>query len=403
MKIKLKQDLWGRRHELTLRIPETWNTKILHMAGDGKKVLSPDHYRKAIGVLSPLLKKAKEICILFDDLSRPTGTYEIIPYLIELFEKHKIRDEQVRFICALGTHAPLDNVSLRKKLGYEVLERFPVYNHNPYENCEYIGKTERGTPVMVNKEYLACDVRIGISTFLPHAFCGFSGGYKILMPGICHVDTITYHHGTLLRKYWDKAYGIGKYKGNPLLDDIKACGRMAQLHGIINVLVNSEAKNVDIYAGKPQEVYGLFQQKALSHYRTPFKRKAHIVLSNAYGKANEAVIALSFGELLLKDEGGFVVVFCDIEGGQVVHYLLGRFGKYVWGRLAPGERKKAQNLKKAFIFSSCKDLANEFWFGKRDDVLWCESIEEILSSLKHYYKGKKVDVAVVPDGTIQML
>ena len=60
----------------------------------------------------------------------------------------------MRFLCALGTHAPLDNAAFRRKLGEEVLERFPVYNHNPYENCEHLGQTRLGTPIMVNKEYL---------------------------------------------------------------------------------------------------------------------------------------------------------------------------------------------------------------------------------------------------------
>ena len=373
------------------------------MEGDRKKVLNQNHYRKAMGILSPLLKKAREICILFDDLSRPTKTFTIIPYLIELFEKHTIHDEQVRFICALGTHGPLDNEGFRKKLGAEVLERFPVYNHNPYENCEYIGKTVLGTPVLINKEYLSCDLRIGISAFLPHSFCGFGGGYKIVMPGICHIDTITYHHGTLLRKYWNRAYGMGRYRGNPLLDDIKACGRMAQLHGIINVLVNSEAENVDIYAGTPQRIYGSFQNTALSHYRTSFKKKADIVFSNAFGKANEAVIALSFGELVIKEEGGFVVVLCDVEGGQVVHYLLGRFGKNLWGRLAFGERPKGHNVRQILILSPYKDLANEFWFGKKDDIRWFGTIDEIMTYLTDCYKNKKVDVAIVPDGTIQMV
>lgn len=403
MKIKLQHDLWNKDYGLELNLPNKWNIEILRMEGDKKKVLVKNRYRKAIASLSPMLKGKKEICILFDDLSRPTKAYKITPYLLELFEKCKIRDEQVRFICALGTHAALDNVAFRKKLGHEILERFPVYNHNPYEHCEYIGKTKLGTPVMVNKEYLSCDFRIGIGAFVPHSFCGFGGGYKIVMPGVSHIDAIEYHHGTLMKKYWESCYGIGKHDGNPLLEDLKEFGRMAGLDATIDVLVNSEADNVDIYAGNPDTLYEYMVPRAHTHYSTAFTKKADIVFANVYGKANEAGIAISLAEQLLKDEGGHIVVLCDIEGGQVVHYLLGRFGRNTWGKIAFGERKKDSKVRKIFIYSQFRDIANEWWFGTKEDTLWSNSLEEIIQILKDEYRGKRPYVSVIPDGTIQTI
>ena len=353
--------------------------------------------------LAPLLKDKREICILFDDISRPTRTYQIVPFLLELFDRCGIRDEQVRFLCALGTHGPLDNRVFRKKLGEEVLERFPVYNHNPYENCEHIGRTKLGTPVIVNKEYLSCDVRIGIGSFLLHTFCGFGGGYKIVMPGVSHIDAMMYHHGELLKQCWDTCYGIGRHAGNPLLDDLREYGKIARLDGVINVLVNSRAQSADIYAGTPDGLYEAFAEKALAHYRTPFTRKANVVFANTYAKANEGVIALSLAEQLLKDEGGYVVLLCDVEAGQVVHYLLGRFGKNSWGRLTFGERIKDSRVKKIFIVSRYRDRASEWWFGKEEDLEFFTNTKDVVTRLKGIYKNKTIDVSVIPDGTIQTL
>ena len=141
MRIALKHDLWGRDEAIQLDLPGRWNVSVLRMGGDSRRVLGNGAYRKALAPLETALKGKKEICIIFDDLSRPTRTYQVLPHLLELLEKVDIRDEQVRFICALGTHAPVDNVAFRKKLGADILERFPVYNHNPYENCEYLGQT----------------------------------------------------------------------------------------------------------------------------------------------------------------------------------------------------------------------------------------------------------------------
>jgi len=403
MDTTVQHDLWNRDATLSMSFPARWNTQVLAMGGDGKEMLAQDDYRKAVRRLAPLIKDKKEVCILFDDLSRPTRTYEIVPSLLELFQQCGIRDEQVRFICALGTHAPLDNRAFRKKLGNEVMERFPVYNHNPYEHCELIGKTKQGTPVMVNKEYLSCDLRIGIGTFMPHSFCGFGGGYKIVMPAVSHIDAIEYHHGTLLKRYWDVCYGIGRYKNNPLLEDIKECGKMARLDAVINVMVNTGAFATDIYAGDPDGLYREMTEKAALHYSTPVNKKADIVFANAFGKASEAVIALSLAEEFLKDEGGDVVVLCDIEEGQVVHYLLGRFGKGTWGRLAFGERRKGSKTKRIHICSQHRDRANEFWFGKKEDLIWHKGPEDAIAYLDDLYKNRAVSALVIPDGTIQMI
>lgn len=403
MDITVRHDLWNRDLTLVLSLPARWNTQVLTMGGDGKEALTYSDYSKAVQSLVPLIKDKKEICILFDDTSRPTRTYEILPPLLELFQRSGIRDEQVRFICALGTHAPLDNVAFRKKLGNEIMERFPVYNHNPYENCELIGRTGEGTPVIMNKEYLSCDLKIGIGSFIPHSFCGFGGGYKIVMPGVSHIDAIEYHHGTLLKKYWDACYGIGRYQNNLLLEDIKECGRIAGLDAVVNVMVNTSGRATDVYAGNPDSLYQEMPEGAAQHYRTPAHKKADIVIANAYGKASEAVIALSLAEEFLKDEGGDIAILCDIEEGQVVHYLLGRFGKDTWGRLAFGERKKSSKTKRIHVYSQRRDHANECWFGKKEDLFWHKSLEDMIDHLDDQYRGRAVDALVIPDGTIQMI
>ncbi len=401
MRIALKHDLWGRDESIQLDLPERWKVNVLRMTGDREKVLAADDYRRALVPLEGVLKGKKEVCVLFDDLSRPTRTYRVVPHLIELFERCGVRDEQVRFLCALGTHAPLDSTAFRRKLGEEVLERFPVYNHNPYENCEHLGQTRLGTPIIVNKEFLSCDVRIGIGSFVPHGFCGVGGGYKLVMPGVAHIDAITYHHGTLLPQN-RAACGPGRHSDNPLLEEVKEFGRKARLDAKIDLLVNSEAEAVDISAGAPEESYSRFAERTLAHYGTDVPRKADILFVNTLAKGNEASIGLSQASAMLKDEGGDVVLLADIPQGQVVHYLLGRFGKETWGRLSWGERVREANVRRIFVFSRYKDVSGAYWFGRKEDVFWYKDVGEIVRVLDEEYKSRVPDVHVIPDGTIQI-
>ena len=407
MEIRLKHDIWTEEKEIKFYLPDSWNISFLDMKGDKKHVLSESKIRDAIYSFAPAIKEklkyAREICVVFDDLSRPTRTYKIIPYLLELMDESHIRDEQVRFLCGGGTHAALGNNAFRKKLGEEVLERFPVYNHNPYENCEYLGKTKLGTPVMINKEYLVCDVRIGIGSFTPHAFCGYGGGYKIIMPALSHIDSIEYHHGVLLERYRESCFSLGKYKDNPLMEDIKESGKMVGLDVKIDCLVNTNAEITDLYAGRPDDLYDYMLNVAPVHYSTPVPYKADIVFANSLSKANEATISLSVAASLIKDRGGIVVLLCDVPDGQVVHYLFGRFGKAIWGRLPFGIRKNPDNIRHIFIYSRHRDIANEFWFGMEKKIHWSKDLKEIIDYIEEEYKGKTPDVFILPDATIQNL
>jgi hypothetical protein len=79
-----------------------------------------------------------------------------------------------------------------------------------------------------------------------------------------------------------------------------------------------------------------------------------------------------------------------------VHYLLGRFGRNIWGKIAFGERKKDSKVRKIFIYSQYRDIANEWWFGTKEDTLWSNSLEEIIQILKDEYRGKRPYVSAIP-------
>ncbi|GAF92096.1 unnamed protein product, partial [marine sediment metagenome] len=79
-----------------------------------------------------------------DDLSRSTPSAVMIPYVLEELAAAGIPDDSIRFIAAIGAHGSMNGIDFRKKLGDDVMGRFLVYNHNPYENCTPLGPSSRG-------------------------------------------------------------------------------------------------------------------------------------------------------------------------------------------------------------------------------------------------------------------
>ncbi|MBN1687422.1 MAG: DUF2088 domain-containing protein, partial [Spirochaetales bacterium] len=186
--------------EIALHFPDNWDVKECRMAGHDKTPLTGDEMRRAIQKpygspsLRELTKGAKEVCILFDDLPKPTPTKEIVPFVLEELHAGGVKDEHIRFLCAPGTHHPLIGPEIVAKLGSDIVEKYPVYNHSIWENLVYVGTTSRGTPVHVNREFASCDLRVAIGSIFPHGSAGFGGGGKIILPGVCGIETIDYHH-----------------------------------------------------------------------------------------------------------------------------------------------------------------------------------------------------------------
>ncbi len=194
MNVRLPQLLWYGNREAEIDLPDAWSVFLRPMRGAGAPGLSHEEmeraFRNPIGTstIEESARGRKEVVIISDDLARSTPTYAILPYLMKELDRAGIEDRQIRFIMALGTHGAHTANDFRKKLGPEVLDRFPVFNHNPFGSCDFLGTTSRGTPVSINSEVMACDLKIGIGSIVPHPLTGFGGGGKIVLPGVAHID-----------------------------------------------------------------------------------------------------------------------------------------------------------------------------------------------------------------------
>jgi len=186
--------------DITLSLPDNWEIIECRMAGHDLPALSREDLRRAlhnpIGSprLSELARGAKRVCILFDDLTRPTPADRIAPLVLEELHEGGVPDECIRFLSALGAHRPMTYPEIAAKLGTSIVETYPVYPHSIWENLVHLGETSHGTPVVLNREFVNCDLRIGMGCIFPHSDAVSSGGGKIVMPGVAGIDCIEYHH-----------------------------------------------------------------------------------------------------------------------------------------------------------------------------------------------------------------
>jgi nickel-dependent lactate racemase len=400
-KIRIRQGIWFRQKHIILTFPNGWRIDRPSMTADKWKVLSLSDMAKAIDNpiggkrLEDIARGKKEVIILFDDMARPTRPYRIISHILSKLHYVGIKKENIRFIVSPGSHGICTLQDFRKKLGNSVIGNYPVYNHNCFENCAYIGKTTSGVPLYINREFLLCDLKIGIGCVVPHLYCGFSGGGKIILPGISHIRTIDAFHS--LSK---GISGFGKIRANIRVKTIYEAVRLSNFQFKIDFIVNTNGDEVACFAGDPVEEYKEAVKIAERAYLTPHQSGYDVIIANAFVKSNEADIAIHNTIHLLNPKGGIFVLVTHNPAGQINHYLFRSYGRFIRGR----QYKKMTFLRpnvKYIIFSPYKDFNAFDTFDKSGLLIWKNSWPEILEIIKKDFANPKV--AVFDDATIQLL
>jgi len=201
--------------------------------------------------LQNMVFQGARVTIIVDDKTRPTPTHKILPILLDKLNSLGVSDRNIKIVVALGLHSENSWEELERKLGGEVLSRVEVYNHNPNSNLSYLGETSRGTPVYVNRHVVEADVRIGVGSISPHPAAGYSGGPKIILPGVSGKTTIYKNHSF----FREPSAVIGKLEGNPVfLDEVEAA-RMARLDFIVNTILDSSGRIMKVFSGDPVEAF----------------------------------------------------------------------------------------------------------------------------------------------------
>src|SRR3989344_7449295 len=174
--------------------------------------------------LKEIIKGSRNVLIIICDKTRQCRNDLILPILINEINKYGISNENIKLLTANGTHMRQTQEELKEIVGEEIFGRIEIFQHNAKDNETLIdlGKTSRGTPILVNKKLKEFGKIIVIGRVLPHYFAGFGGSRKVIAVGVTGYETIIKNHSLSINK--DSAYNkdcaLMKLEGNPLNEDI---------------------------------------------------------------------------------------------------------------------------------------------------------------------------------------
>ncbi len=400
--VKLPQYIWHNQKDVEYALPDSWKVSVQNIAGYNKPAMTPAKIRAAIASpigtkpLKELAKGKKQVVIIFDDMTRGTRPSDIVPFLLEELHQAGITDDRIRFMAAVANHQALDRSAMAKKLGEDIVARFPVFNHTSFIHCSQIGTTSYGTKVAINDEVMLCDLKIAIGSVVPHPTYGFGGGAKIILPGVASYETVKQHHQST-HTAWaagQRTKGIqlrGTIENSPINADAREAAKMAGLDMLIDCILNGQGEIVSIHAGALEPAYQAAVKEARGHYMAENTADSDIVIANAFIKASEYTMA-SAALPAVSPRGGSVVFLANSPTGQVVHYLFDSFGKSA-GYSGSGGGALPTHIKNYIIYTEQPEARVMERFVGENRALMTSSWSEVIKRLeKSHGAGSKVTV-----------
>jgi len=232
--------------------------------------------------LKEIAQGKADAVIVISDITRPVPNALLLPVIIRHLLAAGMPADKITILIATGIHRPNEGQELERLVGKEIASSYRIINHfsKNQDDMVLVGHIGDGVPALVNKHYLAADLKILTGFIEPHMWAGFSGGRKSILPGISSVKTLEFMHGPEMVAHPQTRYGI--LEGNPFHEAGLAIMEQAGADFIVNVTLDTSKKITGVFAGHPVKAH-LEGVEFLSHHcvRTLDEPLDFVVTTNA--------------------------------------------------------------------------------------------------------------------------
>ncbi|WP_446745686.1 nickel-dependent lactate racemase [Silvibacterium acidisoli] len=246
---------------LKLDLPEGPNYQVINVHDavpvDDAPAAIVNALKNPIGspALAELARGRKSAAISVCDITRPAPNRVTLPPLLAELQRAGIVREDITILIATGLHRPATPEELDTILGPEIAATYRIVNHDARstEDNRFIGTTKRGTPVYIDRGLLDADLHITLGFIEQHLMLGFSGGRKLVAPGVAGQETIkTIHSPRFMR---ESLATEGSIENNPLHAELLEIAAMAGHHFMLDVTLDKARNITGIFAGDPVQAH----------------------------------------------------------------------------------------------------------------------------------------------------
>jgi nickel-dependent lactate racemase len=269
--------------------------------------------------LAEVARGRRDACILICDVTRPVPNRLILPPLLRTLEAAGIARKDILILIATGLHRPNEGAELEEMVGREIAANYRIENHDgkARDEHDYLGVTPNGVPVHLDRRYLRADLKITTGLIEPHLMAGYSGGRKVICPGIAALETVQAWHSPRFLQHPRADCGI--LEGNPVHEENTRIALLAGCDFIVNVCIDSERRITWAGAGDMIRAWEEGVRFVETVVKVPVPAPCDVVVTSSAGYPldttwYQAVKGLT-GALPIVKRGGTIVLAAGLSQG----------------------------------------------------------------------------------------
>lgn len=423
MKIKLAYGKTG----LDVDLPVDWNVTVVEPRYVPALPDARDAIRSALHkpIGSPSLAdvignthvsgaEGIKVGVVFSDITRPTPNHLILPVVLDELAAAGVQQEQLTLFNALGTHRANSDAELRAMLGTDIVDRYRIVQNNAFDPSTQVslGISSRGHEIWLNRELMACDVKVVTGFIEPHFFAGYSGGGKGIMPGMAGLHTVLRNHDAGMIGNPNATWGVTH--GNPIWEEALESALRADRVFLVNVALNRDKAITAVFAGDLTMAHaeGCSFVRQTSMAPVPYLYDIVVTTNSGYPldlNLYQTVKGMCAAAEIVRQDGAIIAVAECRDGlpdhglyGQLLHAASGP--RELLRRIStPGfleqdqweAQKQAIVQLKADVYLHSDGLTDEQIFAAH--LKPCHLVTTTIAQLRERY-GAAASICVLPEG-----
>jgi lactate racemase len=233
--------------------------------------------------LSELAAGKRTAAISVCDITRPAPNRVTLPPLLARLHAAGIPVDGVTILIATGLHRGATAEEIDVILGPEIAARYRVVSHDARDLAAHrrLGSTRRGTPVYIDERFMAADLHITLGFVEQHLMLGFSGGRKLIAPGLAAQETIKVIHSPRFMR--EPLATEGSIENNPLHAELLEIAAMARHDFILDVTLTRDRDLSGVFAGHSVQAHSAAVRFVEATSLAPVPALADAVITSAAG------------------------------------------------------------------------------------------------------------------------
>ncbi|MBN2214165.1 MAG: nickel-dependent lactate racemase [Bacteroidales bacterium] len=286
-------------------------------------------------------KDYSNIGIVISDKTRLCDYPLYLPWLLEVLEDDGAKPDSITLYIAYGTHPRQKEEESISSYG-NIYKKYRFVHHdcNDMSLFKNLGKTKRGTPVMIRKDILDSTMLITFGAISHHYFAGFGGGRKLLFPGLGEKNAIYHNHSLFLNlrdKKLEEGCQPGKLTNNPVAEDLREINDLLPERLSIHGILNSKGKVCQFLFGKNYDDFRRACQLHDHFFKSQSDRQFDLVIASGGGYPKDINFIQAHKSVhhaaAFVSDSGVLVILAECRDGIGTDTFLPLFRETGWNQM----------------------------------------------------------------------